>query len=91
VVARVCRRFRLLSGFCRFRERRVDFRDGRDFESSSAYEAFFAAAFDRLRAAVEPAPAFRSVALTPGFAVSTGVSRRGRFERLGLFGPERSI
>jgi hypothetical protein len=49
---------RLLSGFDRLADRRVDLRDGRARELSSWYEAFFPAAFD----------AFRPVALPSGRA-----------------------
>jgi hypothetical protein len=36
-------------------------------------------------------PALRSVALTPGFDVSTGKSLRGREGLLGFFGPDLSV
>lgn len=70
LVRRVARRFSWLSGFCRLALLRVDLRDGSFFESSRAKAAFFAAALERFRAAEEPAPAFLSEALTPGFEVS---------------------
>ena len=54
------------------------------------YGVFRAADLDTFRAAVELPPAFRSVALTPGRAVSTGLSRRRRAGCLGRLGPFRS-
>lgn len=90
VAARTCFVRSCESGFCLLALRRVDLRDGRARESSSMYDAFFAAALDMFRAAVEPPPAFRSVALTPGWAVSTGRSRRRRSGRFGRFGANRS-
>lgn len=62
----------------RFALRRVDLRDGVVAESSSITSAFRAARLPTFRAAVFFLPAFRSVALTPGAAVSTGTSLRGR-------------
>lgn len=66
---------------------RVDFRLGLPVaESSNAAPPFFAARFEALRAAVELPPAVRCVALTPGFAVSTSMSRRGLDFFLGFGG-----
>ncbi len=66
---------------------RVDLRDGvPDAEFSSFAPPFFSARADRFLSAVAPRPTRRSVALTPGCAVSTGKSRRGRGARFGLGG-----
>jgi len=73
------------SVFWRFDDLRVERREGFPFESSSTYAAFFAACTDSFR------PLLRSVALTPGCAVSTGTSRRGRGGLFGFFGPDRSV
>lgn len=90
VVLRVARRARLLSGFERLALFRVDLRDGRvRAESSSAAPALRPVFFERFRAAVDVPPALRSVALTPGFDVSTGSSRRALGGLLAFFGPER--
>lgn len=64
---------RLLSGFDRFAERRVDLREGRARELSSWYGAFFPAAFD----------AWRPVAPSAA-AAAAGRARRGFFGRLWL-------
>jgi hypothetical protein len=64
----------------------VDRREGPVAESSSTKIAFRSACFDSLCGAA----ALRSVALTPGFAVFTGKSRRGRRGFGGFFGPDRS-
>jgi hypothetical protein len=84
----MARRARLLSRFERPVLRRVDLRDGRpDLESSSVAPPLRPARIERLRAAVEPWPAFRRVALTPGIAVSTKTSRRGGAGRFAFFAP----
>jgi hypothetical protein len=65
----------------------VDRREGPLAESSRTKMAFLRSArFDSLCGTV----GFRSVALTPGFAVFTGKSRRGRRGFGGCFGPDRS-
>ncbi len=87
---RFCRRVRLLLGLERLAERRVDLRDGCSLESSSATAALVEPFFFRLRAALEPAPALRSVALTPGRDVSTPTSRRGFGGCFGRLGFDRS-
>lgn len=75
----------------RFAERRVDFRDGLPVrESSSRYGAARAARPETFLAAVEPAPTFRSDALTPGSEVSTGEFLGTFAGAFGRFGPERS-
>ncbi|KYF59088.1 hypothetical protein BE08_39820, partial [Sorangium cellulosum] len=55
---------------------RVDLRDGRSCAESSSAAVAFRDLRIVLRRAVAPPPAFRSVALCPGAAVSTGTSRR---------------
>lgn len=66
---------------------RVDFRLGLPVaESSAAAPPFASARADLFRARVDPPPALRFVALTPGFAVSTGVSRRLTAFRFGFGG-----
>jgi hypothetical protein len=69
----------------RFVALRVDLREGRPAETSSANAAFLPAAIEGARL-----PRLRSVALTPGWEVSTGASRRGRGGVFGFFGPDRS-
>jgi hypothetical protein len=60
----------------------VDFRDAFPVaESSRPAPPFRAARFETLREPLLPPPAFRSLALTPGCAVSTGKSRRGPGDR----------
>lgn len=80
-------RCRLLDRFMRPWLLRVDLREGLpEAESSSLAPPFLLAAADRLRSAVPLIPAFRSVALVAGLAVSTGTSRRGRRGRFGFGG-----
>jgi hypothetical protein len=89
---RIARSFRFVVRLDRDVDLRVDFRDGRPFAAlSNAAPPFLAARVDRLREPVPlPSPAFRSVALTPGRAVSTGTSRRGRDAAIAFPGPDRS-
>jgi hypothetical protein len=62
---------------------RVDFREGFPVaESSRRAPPFRAARFETFLEPLLPPPALRSVALTPGAAVSTGTSRRARAGRL---------
>lgn len=85
--SRVARSFRLVVRFARPVLLRVDFREGRPVaESSRAAPVFFATRLEVLRVAVDFLPTLRSVALVRGFAVSTGVSRRGLAARFGFGG-----
>jgi len=81
----------LLFCFTRLAEPRVDLRDGCPFESSSLKEERDEPPFFKLRVPLDPSPARRSVALTPGRAVFTPTSRRGRGGLLGRFGFDLSI
>jgi len=66
---------------------RVDFRDGVPVaEFSRLAPPFFSDRLDLFLEAVDPLPALRSVALTPGLAVSIGTSLRGRAGRFGRGG-----
>jgi hypothetical protein len=66
---------------------RVDLRDGTpEAEFSRTGPPRLATRADRFLSAVAPKPTRRSVALTPGCAVSTGKSRRGRGGLFGLGG-----
>jgi hypothetical protein len=80
----------LVLALVRFADRRVDLRDGCPFESSSAKDAFAEPFFFKFRAALDPAPALRSLALTPARDVSTPTSRRGPRGFFGLLGFDRS-
>ena len=75
----------------RLADPRVDFREGRPFESSSSNAARVDPRFFKLRAPLKPAPALRSVALVRGSAVFTSMSRLGRGGDFGRLGFERSI
>jgi hypothetical protein len=84
---RMARSCRLDVRFCRPVLFLVDLREGWPVcESSRAAPPLLAARFDTLRVAVPPVPTFRSLALTPGSAVSTISSRLGRGGRLVLGG-----
>ncbi len=88
---RIWRRVRLLLGLDRVAALRVDLRDGRPLESSSTTDDPVEPFFFKFRRAEVPRPTFLSVALTPGFDVSTPLSRRVRAGCFGLPGLERSV
>jgi hypothetical protein len=87
---RIWRRVRLLLGLARLAALRVDLRDGRPLESSSVTDDRLDPFFLRFRVPDEPRPTFLSLALMPGFEVSTPMSRRVRRGCFDLPGLERS-
>jgi hypothetical protein len=84
---RIALRWRFVVRLARRALLRVDLREGLPVaESSRRAPPFRAARLERFLEPLEPSPTFRSLALTPGCAVSTGASRRSRAGRFGFGG-----
>jgi hypothetical protein len=78
-VSRIALRWRFEVRLTRPEAFRVDFREGFPVaESSSTAPPLRAVRFETFLVPLLPPPTFRSLALTPGWDVSTGKSRRGR-------------